>query len=106
MTITLRIKKVWFDEIRHGHKTTEYRVASKYNDALIAKRPLAVKFHYQGPDVIMCPVLSIRKIRIEGKLHWAIDLGKVHYWVKPSHKNRRDRGQSCAPECICERCYS
>ncbi len=73
-TITLRIKKVWFDEIALGSKMTEYRKASKHNSKLMRREPKYIRFHYQSKRKIEAKIARIRTIRIDGVKHYAIDL--------------------------------
>lgn len=61
-TLTLRIKKVFFDQILDGSKTKEYRSDTEYYRSLFAKKPKRLKLHYQGGKSILADIRGIRRI--------------------------------------------
>lgn len=64
MTITLRIKRVYFDLIASGEKTIEYRDAKPYYDKMLSRKGITqLKLHYQQKRQMLCEVKRIRKIR-------------------------------------------
>lgn len=87
---TLRIKKVYFDRIKSGEKTIEYRDGRSYYAGLLAGRPKLkrLRLHYQGTEILEVEVKSVRLInkpkRFENspffkeKKIFAIYLGRVY----------------------------
>lgn len=85
--ITLRIKKVYFDQILRGEKRVEYRDAKPYYDRMFKERPHTLILHYQRAERIFAQVKRIRKIRTPkrlllskikfGEYVYAIELGEV-----------------------------
>lgn len=62
---TLRIKKIYFDRILAGEKTSEYRADSDYYRSIFRdlKAPFNLRLHYQGGVFLDVKVKSLRKIR-------------------------------------------
>jgi hypothetical protein len=61
-TVTLRIKKKYFNLIADGHKTTEYRNLTKFYYNMLRKNPTKLKLHYQGDEILTVPIKSINVI--------------------------------------------
>lgn len=59
---TLTIKKVFFDQIKTGEKTTEYRSVSPYYIKCFEKNPTHLKLHYQGGVFLLVKITSIKII--------------------------------------------
>lgn len=64
ITKTLRIKKIYFDAIADGSKTTEYRACKAYYAWLKdAPTPFLLRLHYQrGPQLVVM-VERVRRMR-------------------------------------------
>lgn len=62
LSITLRIKKYWFDEIEAGRKWTEYRKDSTFYRRLLGRSgPVSwLMLHYQKGPKLLCSVVAIR----------------------------------------------
>jgi ASC-1-like (ASCH) protein len=65
--MSLRIKKVYFDKIKSGEKTVEYRKNSKFYRRLFAKKITSLTFHYQKPPQLTVKILDIRLIKKPAK---------------------------------------
>jgi hypothetical protein len=64
VTITLRIKRRYFDEILAGTKTVEYRDAKPFYDKMLTRAGIKyLKLHYQQPRQLLCEVRGIIKQR-------------------------------------------
>lgn len=61
--ITLRIKKVYYDAIRDGTKTVEYRKQSNFYDRLFFNPISSIRLHYQGPCKLVCDVERVEVIK-------------------------------------------
>ena len=75
MQLTLRIKKVYLDQIRSGEKKIEYRANTPYYNKIFKNKSQykRILLHYQNPnDKLQRPIKRIRK-------------------VNNPYKNRRDR---------------
>lgn len=59
---TLRIKKQFFDEIKSGKKTKEYRSASPYYLERFLSKPTHLKLHYQGGVFLLVKIENIKII--------------------------------------------
>lgn len=62
-TVTMRIKKTYFDSINRGEKTSEYRDFTPFYQSLFKTPPNFLYLHYQGPTGLVCEVKSIKKIK-------------------------------------------
>ena len=60
---TLRIKKIYFDAIKRGDKTAEYRSNTEYYRSLFKVKPHYLYLHYQGPVGLLVQVKSIRLVK-------------------------------------------
>ena len=65
---SLRIKKIYFDEIKAGSKKIEYREKKPYYDSRLRKKLTHIIFHYQKSAKILVEVKSIRVINAPKKL--------------------------------------
>ena len=92
-TITLRIKKVYFDKILSGEKKVEYRDLKDYYVKLFEGQEIgALKLHYQGQESLIIDVEKIELIEKPENLNqsfftsskvFAIYLGsKINHTVK------------------------
>lgn len=62
MIITLRIKKIFFDQIVSGEKKIEYRELNDYYRTLFDTKARLIHFHYQKIETLICGILSIDTI--------------------------------------------
>lgn len=79
--LTLRIKKVYFDEILEGKKTSEYRANSDFYRNLIEKHPYTIlRLHYQSVRQVECDIDRIRLIKntLEPKLRAFINTKMIY----------------------------
>jgi ASC-1-like (ASCH) protein len=61
--VTLRIKRKYFDAIKSGEKTAEYRDGKDFYVSLFeGPRVKFLKLHYQGRETLVVRVKSIRLI--------------------------------------------
>lgn len=75
-TITLRIKRIWYDLIKSGEKKIEYRECKPFYDALFNEKADILKLHYQGKFHLLVEIKKIRKIKTPKKIVKMItDLG-------------------------------
>lgn len=68
ITATLRIKKVFFDQILDGSKTKEYRDAKDFYDRLFAIVPDELLLHYQKGRKLRVQVRGLRRIKTPKRL--------------------------------------
>lgn len=61
-TITLLIKKFYFDKILSGEKTFEYRSVTPYYENLFASNPTHVRMHYQKHRHLLFEMSSLEII--------------------------------------------
>lgn len=88
MNLTLRIKKVYLDEIANGLKKVEYRRDNEYYANIFSRTYSTLTLHYQSKRRLVVEILNVKKIAIPKK-HvnspflkgtnkcWGIYLGKV-----------------------------
>lgn len=81
-TTTLRIKKVYFDQIKSGVKTFEYRDFTPFYKKLFKKLPAFIYLHYQGNNGLVCEVKKIKvvktpKILKESKIKFSDEVFKI-----------------------------
>jgi ASC-1-like (ASCH) protein len=92
-TLTLRIKKKYFDLILSGEKTIEYRDFKPYYQRIFQKKYDYLRLHYQSSRSLIIKIEGVRKIKtpkfilatgIEFSNHcYAIKLGDlIHYRPK------------------------
>lgn len=98
MTITLRIKRVYFDAIERGEKSVEYRDVKPYYDRLLTRPGITkLKLHYQQGPILLCDVVGIIKHRRPDTVEWRNDpdLGNfTHvYAIMLRNPRRIDRGR-------------
>lgn len=62
MVATLRIKKVYFDQILSGTKRVEYRDVKPFYDRLFSRKISTLKLHYQSGRQLVAQVDSINRI--------------------------------------------
>jgi ASC-1-like (ASCH) protein len=85
---TLRIKRVYFEKIKSGEKTTEYRDGRDFYVKMFEGLPIKyLKLHYQGRDTLTVEVRSIRLVKRPARFKesiffttpkiFAIKLGKI-----------------------------
>lgn len=62
-TLTLRIKRIYFDQILSGEKTVEYRDAKPFYDRMLnqdTKAPITkLRLHYQRERMLECDVAGV-----------------------------------------------
>lgn len=64
LNINLRIKKIYFDQILSGEKTSEYRRDDPYFQKMLFKKHYkTITFHYQIEKRLQCDILQIKKIK-------------------------------------------
>jgi len=63
MIKTLRIKRVFFNEIKSGIKKIEYRDFKPFYKRLFKEKINWLKIHYQGKEKLLVEVLKIRIIK-------------------------------------------
>lgn len=70
MTITLRIKQKWFNEIEAGRKLVEYRDVKPFYERLFARAQdvTRIRLHYQKEPMLEVQVDAIRRIPRPAKL--------------------------------------
>ncbi len=68
-TVTLRIKKVFFDAIKEGRKKKEYRDFKPFYEKLFKENVGALKLHYQGNEMLTVEVKKIQVINTPKWLH-------------------------------------
>lgn len=56
---TLRIKKVYFDQILEGTKTVEWRSFTPFYQRIFSRQPTRLRLHYQQPRVLEADILRI-----------------------------------------------
>lgn len=65
-TLTLRIKRVYFDQILSGEKTVEYRDVKPFYERLLQKPNAApitkLRLHYQRKRMLECDVGGIANV--------------------------------------------
>lgn len=87
MTVTLRIKKIYFDAIRRGEKTYELRDDTDYYRRMFEGRKIEqVMLHYQSPERLYVQVKSVNRIKtpptstlMKNEYCWKLTLGDVKY---------------------------
>ena len=90
-TATLRIKKKYYDLIKSGEKTTEYRDEKEYYTRIFREKPTLLKLHYQDTNFLIAEIKYIRLILTPdflkttgipfGRRVFAIELTKIkEYW--------------------------
>ena len=63
MQLTLRIKRVYFDAIRDGHKTVEYRADRLfYRNLFRAHAFTTLLLHYQKAPRLLCDIIKIGRV--------------------------------------------
>lgn len=87
MHTSLRIKKVYMDQIREGTKKVEYRKDSPFYHQLFSKKITSLTLHYQRSERLTVEVKHIRLIRRPVQFHndemlptkrvFAISLGRI-----------------------------
>ena len=60
MKLTLRIKKIYFDAIKDGSKTCEFRSCTPYYENRFLKNPKFLTLHYQKAERLDCRINSIK----------------------------------------------
>ena len=105
MTITLRIKRVYFDAIAAGTKSIEYRDVKPFYDKLLSRPNIThLKLHYQQPRQMICEVRGIFKKRVPPELRndpdvpfseyvYAIMLANPKLIIGRIEKNVEDHGK-------------
>lgn len=93
-SVTLRIKKTYFDRILRGEKTVEYRDAKPFYDRLFSgRRVKTLILHYQSSRQLAVDVVSVRKVRTPKRLkESAIPFGSKVYAIKLGRSRLLKRG--------------
>lgn len=85
-TLTLTIKKQFFNSILNGAKTSEYRIDNEYYRKVFSKKYTHLKLHYYRPIFLLVEINKIIKKKTPKKLKnsylsteniFEIKLGKV-----------------------------
>lgn len=79
---SLRIKKIYFEQIRSGTKLNEYRSVKTFYKRFFRDRIDFIHFHYQQSARLKCKVRDIRVVRTPSALREFFNCEKTVYRVR------------------------
>ena len=94
--VTLRIKKCYFDAIKLGTKTSEFRSVTPFYERMFRKHPSVLKLHYQSRDLLFVSVKNIKIISCPERLKsdeisfteniYEIELGEILSFISKEER--------------------